>query len=47
MSLFDELIDVLELLVDVFELLWQFEFAFIQLEKVDELKKFVRLVELG
>jgi hypothetical protein len=45
--LVDELIDVLELLVDVFELLWQLEFALIQLEKVDELKKFVGLVELG
>lgn len=47
MGLFDELVDVLELLVDVFELLWELELAFIELEKVDEFEEFVGLVELG
>ena len=47
MGLFDELINILELLVDVFELLRELELAFIELEEVNELEEFMGLVELG
>lgn len=35
-----------ELLVDVFELFGKEELAFVKFEKVDEFKKFMRLIEL-
>ncbi len=47
MGLLNELINVFELLVNIFELLRELKIAFVEFEEVDELEEFVGLVELS